>query len=102
MTRKFIDLSIAIENGEHSDPPGYGPKVQYLNHQQTHDHLMTFFSGLEPKDLPDEEGWAVEWVELSTHSGTHMDAPWHFHSTQDAMLPSGKRPSMTIDEMPLD
>ena len=31
-----------------------------------------------------------------------MDAPWHFHSTQDSALPSGARPSMTIDELPLD
>ena len=34
---------------------------------------------------------------ISTHNGTHLDAPWHFHPTMD----HGKR-AMTIDEVPLD
>ena len=32
-----------------------------------------------------------------THNGTHLDAPYHFHSTMDA----GKR-AITIDEVPLE
>lgn len=102
MARKFLDLSIAIENDVPADPPGLEPQVQYLRHEQTHEQLTQFFPGLEPSDLPDGEGWAVERVNLSTHNGTHMDAPWHFHSTQDAALDSGKRPAMTIDELPLE
>ena len=100
--RRFIDLSIPIENGENSDPPGFGPKVTFFDHTQTHDQLLPFFPGLKSTDLPDEESWAVEVLQLSTHNGTHMDAPWHFHSTQDAMLPGGKKKAMTIDELPLD
>ena len=50
-----------------------------------------------PAALPDGEGWAVERVEISTHNGTHLDAPWHFASTMD----NGKR-ALTIDEVPLD
>lgn len=57
-----------------------------------------FFPGLTKDDLPDGEGWAVESLTLSTHNGTHMDAPWHFHSTTDG----GKRPAPSIDEAPLD
>jgi hypothetical protein len=38
---------------------------------------------LKKEDLPDGEGWAVELVQLSTHNGTHLDAPYHFHSTMD-------------------
>ena len=102
MTRTFIDLSIPIENDVASDPPGLEPKVHYMNHQQTHDQLLGFFPGLEKSDLPEGESWAVEMLQLSTHNGTHMDAPWHFHSTQDALLPDGARPAMTIDELPLD
>jgi len=52
--------------------------------------------------MPDGEVWAVELLELSTHNGTHMDAPWHFHSTQDSALESGVKPAMTIDELPLE
>jgi len=47
--------------------------------------------------LPDGEAWAIEWIKQSTHNGTHVDAPWHYHSTMDG----GKR-SITIDEVPLD
>ena len=64
--------------------------------------LGQFFPGLQQDQLPDGEAWAVEMLTLSTHNGTHMDAPWHFHWTQDASLPSGRRPAMTIDEVPLD
>src|SRR3546814_2772950 len=57
-----------------------------------------FCPGPTRDDLPDGEGWAVESLTLSTHNGTHMDAPWHFHSTTD----SGARPAPSIDEAPLD
>ena len=51
--------------------------------------------GLKAEDLPDGQGWAVEQVTLSTHNGTHLDAPWHFHPTMNR----GER-SWTIDEVP--
>ena len=102
MARQFIDLSIPIENDVASDPPGLEPKVRYFAHDETHAQLLPFFPGLTAQDLPDGESWAVETLSLSTHNGTHMDAPWHFHSTQDAQLAGGKRPAMTIDELPLE
>jgi len=101
MTR-YIDLSIPIENDVKSDPEPYGPKVTYFRHKDTFDQLSPFFPGLTLDQLPEGESWAVETLELSTHNGTHMDAPWHFHSTQDAALESGSIPSMTIDELPLE
>lgn len=102
MARRFIDLSIPLENGVESDPPGSEPKITYMGHRETVHQMAASFPGLKPEDLPDGEGWAVERIDISTHNGTHMDAPWHFHSTQDAALPAGPRPSMTIDELPLD
>ena len=39
----------------------------------------------------------MERIDISTHNGTHLDAPWHFASTMDG----GKR-AITIDEVPLD
>lgn len=95
---KFIDLSVAIENNEHTDHPGGSPKVTYHHHGETAAGLANFFPGLQASDLPDGEGWAVETIALSTHNGTHMDAPWHFHSTTDY----GKRSAPTIDETPLE
>ena len=98
----YIDLSIAIENDVVADPVGFGPSVTYVDHVAGAKQLVGPFPGLETSQLPDEEGWAVELIRLSTHNGTHMDAPWHFHSTQDAITETGKRPAMTIDELPLD
>ena len=86
MTRKFIDLSIYLENDVVSDPPAFAPKIQYFNHQNSFEQMAPFFPGLKQSDLPDGEVWAVEMVQLSTHNGTHLDAPYHFHSTMDKAL----------------
>jgi kynurenine formamidase len=73
----LIDCSIAIENDLPSDPPMMIPKVQYLGHDSGADQMKMFFPDIDPKrDLPDGKGWAVEIATLSTHSGTHLDAPW--------------------------
>ena len=94
---RLIDLSVAIENGLPVDRPGNGPKIRYQNHQETFEALAKPFAGLRPEDLPDGEAWAVERLDLSTHNGTHMDAPWHYASTMNR----GER-AATIDEVPLD
>ena len=98
MARRFVDLSIAIEVGVPSDPPGMEPKITYTKHADSVPQMAASFPGLTVADMPDGEGWAVERVSLSTHNGTHMDAPWHFHSTTD----HGRSPAPTIDETPLD
>ncbi|MBN7796178.1 cyclase family protein [Parahaliea mediterranea] len=102
MNMKIIDLSIAIDNDVLADPPGLEPKIHYMKHDETFEQLGGFFPGLKPEQLPGGESWAVELLSLSTHNGTHMDAPWHYHSTQDAMHKDGPRRAMTIDEVPLD
>jgi kynurenine formamidase len=101
MSRRIVDLSIYLENDVQSDPPGTGPKIRYFGHEATVGQIASFFPGLERAELPDGEGWAVERVDLSTHNGTHLDAPFHFHSTMNKALGEAER-SMTIDEVPLD
>ena len=97
MPRKFIDLSVALETGIVSDPPMALPEIEYVDHAMSADQICSFFPGLDKKDLPGEEGWAVENLKISTHNGTHLDAPYHYHSTMDG----GER-AITIDEVPLD
>jgi kynurenine formamidase len=97
MARKFVDLSIYLENDVLSDPPAFAPKIQYFTHEHTFEQIEPFFPGLKKEDLPDGEGWAVEMINLSTHNGTHLDAPYHFHPTMN----KGER-AITIDEVPLE
>lgn len=97
MARRFVDLSIFLENDVASDPPAFRPKIEYVNHEHSVQEVLDFFPGLRQEDLHDGEGWAVEKIQLITHSGTHLDAPYHFHSTMNR----GER-AITIDEVPLE
>jgi len=94
--RRFVDLSISIEPELPSDPPMMIPKIDYIDHKQGADQMTEFFPGLSKDQLPEGLGWAVEFLTLTTHSGTHLDAPYHYHPTMDR----GK-PALTIDEIPL-
>ena len=93
----IIDLSIALDNETVADPPFMRPRIHYRAHRETAVEIAAAFPGLRPEQLPDGEGWAMETVAISTHNGTHVDAPWHYHSTQD-----GGARAQTIDELPLD
>lgn len=99
--RRFVDLSIYLENDVLSDPPPMAPKITYQKHTETLPEFMRLLPGTQAGDYPEGEAAAVEWVSMTTHNGTHLDAPWHFHSTMDAKL-GEKKPSMTIDEVPLE
>lgn len=84
-------------SGIKSDPPGHEPKISYFDHDETAPDLVSFFPGASIDDLPDREGWAIEMVQASTHTGTHLDAPYHYSKIMDG----GKR-AITIDEVPLE
>lgn len=58
-----------------SDPPAFAPRIEYFTHDDTFEQIAPFLTCLQREDLPDGEGWAVERVQLSTHNGTHLDAP---------------------------
>ena len=98
---KYIDLSIPIANDTLCDPPLTTPKIEYSDHIRGAEEMAFAFPKLKPEEhLPDGKGWATELITLSTHSGSHMDAPWHYAPLQDREI--GERKAMTIDEIPLE
>ena len=101
MTRRIIDISVALKAGIKSDPPGMEPQIEYFNHHDTAPRMAEYM-GVPISALPEGEYAAVEKVNISTHNATHMDAPYHYFSRQDEALVPGGRPSLRIDEVPLE
>ena len=97
MPRRFVDLSITIETGLPSDPPMMQPRVDYISHSQGADQMLEFFPGIKKEDLPSGLGWAVEFLHICTHGGTHLDAPFHYHPRMDRGAEA-----LTIDQIPLE
>ena len=42
MPRKFVDLSIYLENDVPSDPPRLGPTIQYMTHENRFERVAQF------------------------------------------------------------
>lgn len=89
---RIIDLSVPISEKVKEPLPA---KIEYVKHEQGAVQAAQLF-GLEPSDFPESKAWAVENVTLSTHTGTHVDAPWHYWPTSEG------KPARTIDELPLE
>jgi kynurenine formamidase len=89
---RVIDLSIPTEESP-SEP--IGVKITHNTHEEGAEFLCHFF-GCSKSDLPGELGPAADTVTLTSHAGTHIDAPWHYAPTSE-----GKR-ARTIDELPLE
>ena len=97
MPRRLIGISAALEAGIPSDPAPMLPRIDDHAHAETAPQMAAFVPGLTPEDRPGGEGWAVETLTVSTHNGTHLDTPYHHHST----MGGGER-TLTIDEVPLE
>jgi Putative cyclase len=81
----FIDLSVPIQQPVEGELDGelanaLAAAIAYEDHRQSLP-IVTRIFGCTEADLPDGQGWANEMVTLSTHAGTHMDAPWHYFPT---------------------
>lgn len=96
----FIDLSVPIQQPVEGELDGelanaLAAAIAYEDHRQSLP-IVTRIFGCTEADLPDGQGWANEMVTLSTHAGTHMDAPWHYFPT------CAGAPARRIDEIPLE
>ena len=93
---KIIDLSVPINNTVVSDPPPFRPRIEYQAHRDGQEEFCRLY-GCTVDDMPEGNGIASETVHMTTHAGTHVDAPYHFYPTMD-----GGKPAWTIDEVPLE
>ncbi|MGQ4554289.1 cyclase family protein [Halobellus sp. GM3] len=95
---RLIDLSIGIEPDSESEP--WPPSIDYDDHQtgaqNISEKLREMGYDVSAMDFPDGIALADEAIETMTHTGTHVDAPWHFGPTVDG------EPAPTIDELPLE
>ena len=55
----------------------------------------------QPAHLERGDAYTLTRLDMSAHTGTHLDAPYHFHSTMDAKN-GEKKAAITIDEVPLE
>jgi kynurenine formamidase len=90
---EVIDLSQKLSNSTSEFEP-LQHEIKYEDHTDSLEFVKERW-GLGPEHWRDGLVWAAEWVTLATHSGTHIDAPYHYHPT------SGGQPARTIEEVPL-
>lgn len=93
-----VDLSIGIEPGVESEPTP--ASVDYHDHKWGAEtlagNLREMGLDVEAEDFPDEIGLAWEEVHAITHTGTHLDAPWHYGPKVDG------EPARTVDGVPVE
>lgn len=94
---RLLDISTPISSNNPSDAPHQAPEITYLSHADNVPNMLKQFPGAAREDLPNGLGWATEVVKMTTHSGPHMDAPWHYAPTMNM----GER-ALTIGEIPLE
>jgi len=72
------------------------PEIEPIRPDGRGADVMCALFGCERGDLPDGEGWGDESLRISSHLGTHVDAPLHYGTTCEG------RPARTIDQIGLD
>ncbi|WP_442789628.1 hypothetical protein [Novosphingobium sp. SL115] len=68
MSRRFVDLSIYLENEVVTDPPFMRPHIEYQQHGETITELGHFFPGVTAEDLPDAAGFAAAEKGYTDHA----------------------------------
>jgi kynurenine formamidase len=100
---KLVDLTRPLQSIDKSKFPDavkpllriIVPEIDFVDHKRGAAIMRAIFS-CNDSDLPAGEGWAEDDVTISTHLGTHVDAPWHYGSTC-----AGKK-ARTVDQISLE
>jgi kynurenine formamidase len=93
---RIVDLSVPLDHMAPSEP--MPARIHYVRHDGEGLAQMQQFFGVSPTDLvySGGQGWAVEEIQAVTHTGTHVDAPYHYGATSEG------KPARTIDHVPLE
>ena len=89
---RCIDLSVPLNNFSMDRDAA---RVFSWDHREGARRVARMYD-VDPDALPDGLAAAADELTLNSHSGTHLDAPWHFGPTVAG------EPSKTIDEIPLE
>ena len=89
---RIVDLSLPIINDGGFGMPA---RITYLDHRTRGKALAERF-GINPEDIGGKANAMEEFSYLNCHTGTHLDAPWHYDDIAEG------KPAMTIDEIPLE
>ena len=90
--RRIIDLSVPLVQ---NPSPLSRVEIEYVSHEEGA-RLISSVLGLKAEDFPEGKCAASENITLTTHSGTHLDAPWHYWPNSEG------KPAKTIDQIPLE
>jgi kynurenine formamidase len=88
----LVDLTVPLETTTSEPEP---INIEWIDHRQGA-FLLTKESQVHADSFPEGLGLNLERIQLTSHSGTHVDAPIHYGPTSQ-----GKK-ARSIDEMPLD
>ena len=93
---RLLDLSVPLEHCAASEP--MPAQIRYVRHDGEGLQQIQHFLGIKPEDLVYSNGlgWAIEEVQAITHTGTHVDAPYHYGPISEG------KPARTIDQIPLE
>jgi kynurenine formamidase len=91
----LIDLSVPLEDRAVSEP--MPAQVRYVDHEEGARQMQAYL-GVRPEDMTFSGGlgWALEEIQAISHTGTHVDAPYHYGPVSEG------RPARRIDEVPLE
>jgi kynurenine formamidase len=103
---KLIDLTVVLDPANRAKLPAalaslasiVAPNIEYM-HPTSEAGINTFCAllGCSRDDLPGGDGWGAEVMnDISSHCGTHVDAPLHSGSVCEG------QPARTIDQIGLE
>ncbi len=88
---RFVDLSLTIENVPSEPEPA---DIKYISHEEGA-KILGEDIGLSKNDFPDGMAINLERISLTSHTGTHLDAPFHYGPFSENKI------AKTIEDIPL-